>query len=134
MALTSSFEQAVIVLEIEEDCKRCPMSLRCLAGKSLNYKDGLDYNAGATTICLNCYAIHFMVNGQYYVCINIKQGLYLRPLAPDDKRGAAAQAICAVRDSKGHYQSAQTHLCCREPEEDCADMWNRINRLANRHT
>jgi hypothetical protein len=148
MVSTRSFEQAVIVLETEEDCKRCPMSLRCLAGQSLNF-DEVDpplHNPIGVGACDRCMAVHFLNAGQYYVCTNIRRGLHPRshPAFPVWDAAEANEGehwvMGAVSSENGHSTPPPEHLTCKRhfkyiPHKkfDCAVMWKNYNR-AGKHT
>ena len=98
------FEQAVVVLETEEDCKRCPRSMLCLAGRRLT---------DDVTTCSRCHAAHFSDDrGQYYVCT------HLREIAEGSRMTRAAPEYLTCRK---HFPSVPFFAF------DCARMWNNYN-------
>lgn len=118
------------------------MSLRCLAGESLNFDevDPMLHNPIGVGACKRCRAVHFVNAGIAYVCTNIRDGLHPRthPLfqewdpesaEPGEKWVAGA---CSDRDGR-LYDTPESRTCEAHfkhvPHRKfcCAVMYNAIN-------
>ena len=121
-----------IILSKEEHCRDCPVNLRCLAGSRLNYYDSKTerYNPLQAGACTYCQAVHFTVDGQRYICVNIRRGVHARkhPMYPvwdaETANMAEVYAMGAVADDDGGNQAPPQGQTCVSAwhSSDCASM------------
>lgn len=124
----------VVVLSEPNDCRQCPVSLFCLAGRSLNHMGEL-YNDYDVSGCLRCNAVHFHIDDVHHICTNIRDGLHPRvhPLFPvwdpDTESDGGRWVMGAIADDDGNCSNTPEHMTCAKhfrpvsfKKFDCAVM------------
>ena len=74
---STGYSSVVVLYDKPEHCRECPVSLYCLAGRSLNHA-AEKYNRWRVSGCIRCNAVHFHIEGKHYICTNIRKGLHPR--------------------------------------------------------
>lgn len=115
--MDSTESSNLVILDKPEDCRSCPVSLYCLAGRSLNHA-AEEYNRWHVSGCTRCNAVHFYINDVHHICTNIRDGLHPRvhPLFPTWDAHTATEGgawvMGAIADEDGNCENTPDLKSC----------------------